>query len=339
MGRLHFVLGLCVCSFVAVAPAPGSPQFLNRSLSVSGTVFAEGGGRISNAIVALCDEQGNCFGESRSSDAGEFSFASVKPGRYLLRTRAQGFADSELPIDLTQESQRGLSLALKALPQPGSAIPDRPSISTHELSMPETARDLMGSGLKKLYKEKNAQAGLNDFQAATAKAPSYYEAFYQSGMAYLTLQKEAEAEKEFRRSAELSQNKFGDADIALGTLLLKRGQERDGETYLRQGLALNPQSWPGQVELGKLELNRGHLELALAAAEKAESLAPLQPMVYRLLALVHMREKNYSALIVDLDSYIRLDPDSPAGVRAKELRAQVEKEVPQTAARTASGNK
>lgn len=334
MGRLHFVLGLWVCSFVTVASVPGSPQVLNRSLSVSGTVFAEGGGRISNATVALCDQQGNCFGESRSSDAGEFSFSGVRSGRYLLRTRAQGFVENETPVDLTMESRRGLSLALKAVAQPGSAIPDRPSISTHELSMPEAAREFMGSGLRKLYKEKNAQAGLNDFQAATAKAPGYYEAFYQAGMAYLTLQKEAEAEKEFRRSAELSQNKFADADIALGTLLLRQGQERDGEIFLRQGLTLNPQSWPGQVELGKLELSRGHLEPALAAAEKAESVAPLQPMVYRLLALVHMREKNYSALIVDLDSYIRLDPDSPAGVRAKELRAQVEKEMPQTA----SGN-
>jgi hypothetical protein len=34
--------------------------------------------------------------------------------------------------------------------------------------------------------------------------------------------------------------------------------------------------------------------------------------------------------LADLDSYIRLDPDSPAVVRAKELRAQVEKKVPQS---------
>jgi len=54
-------------------------------------------------------------------------------------------------------------------------------------------------------------------------------------------------------------------------------------------------------------------------------------MVYRLLAVAHLQDKNYNALKADLDNYIRLDPDSPAGVRAKELRAQVEKQLPQSA--------
>ena len=36
---------------------------------------------------------------------------------------------------------------------------------------------------------------------------------------------------------------------------------------------------------------------------------------------------EYYALIAALDSYIELDPDSPAGVRAKELRAEAEKHL------------
>jgi hypothetical protein len=42
-----------------------------------------------------------------------------------------------------------------------------------------------------------------------------------------------------------------------------------------------------------------------------------------------MKAKNYAALVSDLDNYIRLDPNSPSGVRAKELRAEVERELPQ----------
>jgi len=100
-------------------------------------------------------------------------------------------------------------------------------------------------------------------------------------------------------------------------------------------LALNPESWPGQFELGKLELSRGNLKPALTAAEKAESLAPAQPVVYRLLALVHMQEMDYLGLMRDLDNYIRLDPDSPAGVRAKELRAETERKLPREATASA----
>jgi tetratricopeptide (TPR) repeat protein len=334
VGRLNLVLALFVSSVVSLVPTPGFAQ----ASSLTGTVFTAGGDRrVVGATVELCDAQGNSLRSTSANDAGEFSFSGLALQRYILRVQADGFAVSEVPVDLSFGSQHGISISLKGLPQ-GSAVPDRATISAHELSMPENARELVESGKIKLYTENKAEAALIDFRSATIKAPSYYEAYYHAGMAYLTMQKEAEAEKQFRKSVELSQSKYGDADIALGTILLRRQEEREGESFLRQGLALNPQSWPGQVELGKLELSRGHLEPALAAAEKAESIAPHQSMVYRLLALVHMKAKNYPALMSDLDNYIRLDPNSPAGVRAKELRAEVERQLPQ-AATSAAGNK
>jgi tetratricopeptide (TPR) repeat protein len=85
---------------------------------------------------------------------------------------------------------------------------------------------------------------------------------------------------------------------------------------------LNPTSWPGLFALGELELSRGHLEPALAAAEQARSAAPQQPVIYRLLAVIHLQQKDYPALLDNLAAYIRLDPDSPAGQRAKQLRTE-----------------
>jgi tetratricopeptide (TPR) repeat protein len=121
--------------------------------------------------------------------------------------------------------------------------------------------------------------------------------------------------------------------------LLQRGEDQPGEELLRQGLVSNPHSWPGQFALGELELTRGRVELALAAAEQAAELAPTQPVVYRLLAIIHLRQKNYSALLTDLDAYLQLDPDSPAGLRAKELRAQAEKKLLTSPGATVSANK
>jgi tetratricopeptide (TPR) repeat protein len=96
---------------------------------------------------------------------------------------------------------------------------------------------------------------------------------------------------------------------------------------LRRCLELNPNSWVGQYELGKLELYRMHIDTALAAARKAEALAPDQPKVYHLLSLIHLRQKNYQAAIADLDAYIRLDPDSPDGQTAKQIRADAERKL------------
>jgi tetratricopeptide (TPR) repeat protein len=330
MGRIDFFLGV---SLLILSFPVRTPGFLFSSLvqfssySLTGSVFSEDGNhRIAAASVVLCDAGGARLGETTTDDSGKFSFPGLRAGRYVLRVTAPGFAAAEEQVDLSLGSDQNVSVTLKrdaVLAAPDGAA----TISAHELAVPQAARDLLSSGQKKLYTEKDAQAALRDFELATRKAPDFYEAYYQAGMAQLALQNSSDAEKQFRKAVDLSQKKYGDADIALGTLLLHRNALNEGEALLRQGLALNPHSWPGEFELGELELSRGHMEAALAAAQTAVQLAPQQPVVYRLLSIIELRQKDYPALISALDSYIELDPNSPAGVRAKELRAEAEKHL------------
>jgi hypothetical protein len=72
---------------------------------------------------------------------------------------------------------------------------------------------------------------------------------------------------------------------------------------LRLGLASNPRSWPGQFELGKLELS---------AAENAKVLAPGQAVVYWLLAAIHLRQQNYPPLTIPVFHWIWIAPQLPA---------------------------
>jgi tetratricopeptide (TPR) repeat protein len=341
MARIHFgrgVLFLAVLFFVAhskLLRASDSP-----AVAVTGTIFSDANNaRIVNAAAALCDAGGAVLQESRADDSGQFSFQGLRPGRYILRVQANGFQSTELPLDLNYASQRGLSVRLRPMRNSDQPRPDGMTVSARELAIPDRARALLASGKRKLYSEKNGEAALRDFQSAIKTSPNFYEAYYLAGMAYLSLQNSAEAEKHFRKSVDLSQKKYADANIALGSLLLQRGEDRSGEDFLRQGLASNPHSWPGQFALGELELTRGHVQPALAAAQQAAELAPAQPVVYRLLAIIHLRQKNYSALLTDLDAYLQLDPDSPAGLRAKELRAQAEKQLLTSPGATVSANK
>jgi tetratricopeptide (TPR) repeat protein len=201
------------------------------------------------------------------------------------------------------------------------------AVSAHELSMPEKARNLVASGVRELVRDKNPQGALKEFESAIAKSPGYYEAYYLAGVAYLCWQKQGEAERYLRQAVELSQEKYPEADIALGTMLLDRGDVSGGEGLLRYGLQLNSNSWQGLYALGKLEASRGRLLPALAAAQKAALLAPQKPVLHRLLALIHLHQKNYPALLIDLNAYIQLDPDSPTGAWAKELREETQRQL------------
>jgi tetratricopeptide (TPR) repeat protein len=195
------------------------------------------------------------------------------------------------------------------------------------MSMPQKARDLVASGEKKIYHDKNPQGGLQDLQQAIAIAPGYYEAYYQTAMAYVSLGKSADAEKAFRQSIDISGDKYGEAAVGLGALMVNAGNSAEGEKDIRHGIELNPNFWLGYFELGRVLLNQKNFTDAGKAADQARSLAPASPIVYRLLSNVHLNEKNYAALLQDLDAYIKLDPDSPAGLRAKELRTQVAQKV------------
>ncbi|HMH80728.1 MAG TPA: tetratricopeptide repeat protein [Candidatus Acidoferrum sp.] len=341
MARIHLIRGVL---FLAVLFSVAHSKLLRASdspaVAVTGTIFSDANNaRIVNADAALCDAGGAVLQQSTADDSGQFSFQGLRPGRYILKVQANGFQSTELPLDLSYASQHGLSVRLRPMRNSDQPHSDGMTVSVRELAIPDGARELLDSGKRKLYSEKNGEAALRDFQSAIKTSPNFYEAYYLAGMAYLSLQNSGEAEKHFRKSVDLSQKKYADANIALGSLLLQRGEDRSGEDLLRQGLASNPHSWPGQFALGELELTRGHVQPALAAAQQAAELAPAQPVVYRLLAIIHLRQKNYSALLTDLDAYLQLDPDSPAGLRAKELRAQAEKQLLTSPGATVSANK
>ena len=324
MLRIHLPLFAIFAALVA-APAPASA---NPSANLNGVVYSEATNqRIPHASVWLCDDGGNRITESVTTNSGEFAFPGLHAGAYILKIAAPGFVALELNVDVNFATEHGISVFLKPIEKSPKEQPPAPSISTHELSMPAAARKLMDSGKKKLYAGSNAESALLDFQAAAAKAPGYFEAYYQIGMACLSLQRPADAENNLRTSVSLSNQTYPDAVLALAILLLGRHDSAEGEPLLRRGLELNPSSWPGYYELGKLELYRMHLEPALDAAKTAQSLAPQQPKVYRLLSLIHLRQNNYQAAIADLDAYIRLDPDSPEGQTAKKIRADTQRHL------------
>src|ERR1700746_1897295 len=178
---VRVVLSLVPFLVAATAALPRPSQ--KPAVALTGTIFSDGTNqRIARASIALCDNGGIVVQESPADD-GEFSFQGLQPARYILKVQATGFDSAELHIDLSFTSQRGLSVMLKhahIVQPPGS---QGQKISAHELAMPQSSRDLLVSGKKKLYTEKTAQAALKDFQSALRKAPNFYEAYYTAGMA------------------------------------------------------------------------------------------------------------------------------------------------------------
>ncbi len=322
MRRLGFAL-LLIQSCLMV-PLGANAQ---RSPTLAGNVYYEDDYHpAKNVLVNLSDSAQANLATEQTNDAGRFRFAGLQRTTYSISVNASGYEPVTLSVDISLTSDKGVNIYLKPIQKKEDAQKTG-SISTHELSMPTKARDLLESGKKKLYEDKNAAAGLLDFQQAISLAPGYYEAHYQLAMAYLSLGNTGEAEKAFQKSIEVSGDKYGEAQVGLGTIMLNRGAFSEGEKTIRRGIQLNPNFWLGYYELGRALLNEKRIPEAQDSAEHARLLAPNVAMVYRLLSNIHLQQKDYPALLQDIDQYLKLDPDSPAGVRAKELREQVQQKM------------
>jgi hypothetical protein len=321
--RLAFLLA----STLSLTPSIKG-QLTPEPRTLSGTVYYAGGHQpAENISVELHTTEGSMIAPQTTSSNGWFEFRGLPRGVYVIAINVAGFEPVNFKVDLVFASSRGNVIYLQPRSINSTTSPHASPISTHELSMPQKARTLMESGKKKVYTDKNVQAGLEDFRRALAIAPGYYEAHYQIALAGLILGQRDLAEKSFRKAIEVSGDKYGDADIGLGTTMLDRRDFSEGEKTIRRGIELSPDSWLGHYELGRALLNQERIEDAEKAALQARSLAPNAAIIYRLLSNVHLRQKNYPALLDDIDAYLKLDPDSPAGIRAKQMREEVRQKI------------
>ena len=326
-GRMLIVsaIGMFLLSGLNAQVAPES-RVLNGNV-----YYAVGNKPAENVTVQLQSSEGNLIAPIQTDANGWFEFRGLARVEYVIAIYVDGYEPVMFQVDLLFTSSRGNVIYLK----PRSADSDKDnqrrasasSVSAHELSMPPKARALMESGKKKTYTDKNPEGGLKDFQGAIVIAPNYYEAYYQCGMANVILARWEEAATNLRKARDVSGDRYGEADIGLGTLLLDKADYAGGEQAIRRGLELSPGAWIGHYELARALLNQNKIEGAEKAVLQARSLSPNAAIVYRLLSNVHLRQKNYPALLEDLEAYLRLDADSPAATRARELREEVKQRI------------
>jgi tetratricopeptide (TPR) repeat protein len=200
----------------------------------------------------------------------------------------------------------------------------RYTVSARELSIPSKAHQAFDQGTDLLLKNDAADSLLH-FRRAVAAYASYYEAYYEMGVAYLRLSRVSDAEIAFQKSIDLSDSQYSQPLFGLGAVLVYQKKFAEAEGVTRKGLNLDASSWSGHCYLGWALFGLDRLEDAEKSVREALRLKADSLESLRLLADIHSREKDYRALLNDLDEYLKLDPDSPIAVRAKGLRSAAER--------------
>ncbi len=305
----HLVLSLiCTCiSQVAVSQLP------KNGLSISGYVIDDENHQAIKAVpLQLIHASGdNASIPTISGVTGEYQFGGLTSGDYRISAHENGYAPTAVDVTLGGTSLSNVTVYLRRTETKNAESPES-SISAHQLSVPDKARDSFDKGVKAMTGAKpDYHKALSCFERATKEYSDYYEAYAEMGIAYQHLGDAAAAEKALRKSVEMSSSRYADALFLLAEMLNDAGRFIDSEVFARQCVTQDESSWSCELELARSLAGLKHPAEAEAVASKAAELNPTNPKTFLILGNIHIQQRNYTAVVRDFDSYLRLNPSGP----------------------------
>jgi tetratricopeptide (TPR) repeat protein len=179
------------------------------------------------------------------------------------------------------------------------------------LQIPKKAGEAFNRGTR-LLSAKDWGGSIAAFQLAIKEFPGFYEAYYRMGVADAELKHPTEAESAFRKSIELSDGRYAPPHFGLALILSEENQQIvEAESLARTGLGLDPSDAGGYITLGWILYATGRLPEAEIMVRQAALCQPDLASAYRLLAQIHQRQSNQSAIVGDFGNYFNPAPTNP----------------------------
>jgi tetratricopeptide (TPR) repeat protein len=293
---------------------------------ISGNVRDDGSHRVmENILVSLKQLTGAIVNSAFTRGNGDFQFDGLTEGDYILEINVKDYEQVRESISISGASRMGLALFLRPSKATNAVNPAMQlSISAHQLSVPHKAHDEFEKGMTQIYLKSDYRAAITQFQLAIKDFPTYYEAYAEEGSAYYQLQEMEHAEEALRKSVELSAGQYADASFTLAAVLTDKKHFQEAATTARQGISVDTSSWRGPFELARALTALKQTDEAEKSAQQSRDLMPDNPSVYLLLANIHIQRKDYTALLRDIDDYLRLSPTGPEADQARKTREHVQ---------------
>ena len=318
-GSVLILLGLLTLSLPSIGQQTIGGQ--RGRFSVMGTVRDPGTSEgLEDVVVELRQFSGPIADEARTDGHGNFIFYNLPSSTYNLVVDRTGYEHIDQQISVTS-NLTGVQLELRRTVEP--SIAGSQVISARELSVPRKAHDEMQKGMSLLYQKSDYKGSVAQFERAARDFSGYYEAYAQMGIAYEKMGDVANSEASFRKSIELSKERYPDAYFMLANILTGRKQFAEAESPARKAVELNASSWQAQFELARALYGLNKLDEAEQSAAAAAQLRSDEPDVYLLLANIHGRTRNLAKLVEDLNAFLKLDPTSPQAEQARKARAEI----------------
>jgi tetratricopeptide (TPR) repeat protein len=319
------VLRLCLCLLLLIWIPSAKAQvssFERSEGEISGTVLLEANKRPASQVAVSLKSRAAGIVRSVLTDLeGKFRVRNLPRGTYEIAVEEAGYEAAQTSAELDGPSAQ---LVMYLKPRSGTTSQNSYTVSVRDLKIPDKAREELRRGLERI--EKHDPAGsLVHFVKATQRFPNYFEAYYNLGLAHLALGHADDATKAFQTSIDLSGGQYSLAEFAYGYLLCQQGKPGDAERIIRRGLEAQDAAPGGYVILGQALRQLNRLEEAEKMEEEALLRNPHLAGAYLVLSDVAENRGDYRSEILNLDVYLKLQPNGPGSELVRKKRAEAER--------------
>ena len=290
--------------------------------NIRGRVVAPDGSRLSAPVKLTLRTFQSVLANAYTDSQGEFEFARVMPGEYVLEVEAD--ASSFDPVSQDVRVYKGmpsvLTVSLKAKSAAVRAAPAAPVVSAGEIdrSIPDKARKEFERANRAAAEGKTAEA-IAHLRKAVSIHPDFLMARNDLGAQLLAAGRFDEAAEHLRHAVRLDPKAFN-PHLNLGIVLATQRQWASAAQVLEKAISLNPSSpaarlYAGQSLAALGESGRAERELQAAYTLGGKNFA---------LALFHLghlylNRGERGLAVKSFEAYLGAAPDAPNAEQVRQL--------------------
>jgi tetratricopeptide (TPR) repeat protein len=241
--------------------------------------------------------QGNFSHQAYVDAGGRVTFLVVTIGSYTVTVQHLDYESGEERIDVAfgRTSEVLIRLQRKGT-APRPTVPG--AISAASLAVPPDARKEFDAGSALL--SANPGESISHFEKAVQHYQKYAEAYLMMGLAFLKVNRRAEALKAAAKAIE-ADPKFSKAYTFQGRLLFEDRDFQKAEASLMDA----------HFELARCYYNTGDIGKALDHALQARDMPQSNPITHLLLADIYLKQAQKKEALAELEAFAKAEPASP----------------------------
>ncbi len=322
------ICGLCFSVLVLFAnPLPAFPKSSNLVNRIEGQVYDPNHRPLQNLYVELLNEVDSVIQRTKTNASGRFSFVGVPPGRLTVRVLTFGtkFLEQtqEVEIIKTRNSNDTAYIDFNLRYDRRTRGPETdisPGVIFAQ-DIPPAAKTSYLNGIADFGKD--PEKGLAEIEEAVKIFPDYFDALTWLGKEYVSRRNYEKAYPYLLKAIDINP-RSPSTFYSLGYAFYQMKQYPAALEAARASTILVPGSIDAQLLHGTILRIMGSYSEAETALQKANLLAKkMNPDVHWQLSLLYNRLNRNQDTIDELETFIKLVPDSPDKNKIRDMIAKL----------------